>query len=70
MTSRRARDNFPKNRCMGTKMTDKAEPYYAWINYEDTDEIVYNTVCMIQKYGFSRRASASSASSRPTATSS
>ena len=52
MTSRRARDNFPKNRCMGTKMTDKAEPYYAWINYEDTDEIVHNTARMIQKYGF------------------
>ena len=47
MTSRRARDNFPKNRCMGTKMTDKAEPYYAWINYEDTDEIVHNTARMI-----------------------
>ena len=38
LTHRRARDNYPKNRCFGKKVTpEKGEAYYEWLNYEQID---------------------------------
>ena len=40
---RRARDNYPKSKCMGTKITPKdGEPYYEWLTYEECDELAQN----------------------------